>query len=207
MEDKIEKIAKDIQEQIDVSEVENIIQNNVNEFSHNDEEYRIRPITYSERQKIYKLKLDKYTELLRDEDNLLDDDLKKIYLKRGIDVDAMTAEIITLDGRKRKLKEDLGKALKNKTSEKELEILKREILDLEQSQVALSVKKTNLMQSSIESRVLVYIYQYLTFLITEKKVEDKWVRAWNSYDDFVNSADEVLINRASFTASVLIGQI
>jgi hypothetical protein len=70
----------------------------------------------------------------------------------------------------------------------------------------LSIKKTNLLQASIESQSLLYTYQYLTFIVTQKLVNEQWVKAWETFDEFLNSPD-TLVNTASFNASIIIGQV
>jgi len=214
---KLEKIKDNIQEEIDLMDVEAMIQNNVTQFTFKDGLYRIRPLQYAEKQKAYKLKVDTYTKLLRDENNLLEEDLKKLYLRRGIDIEAMSSEIMNLEFKKKRLEEGLGKLLKEKKGETQLETLKEEITSLKHRQLEISIKKTNLLQSSIESQVTVELYQYITFLVTEKQTEgkdlgegvkdpDTWAPAWATYDDYLKSPDG-LVNRASFTVSLMIGQI
>ena len=41
------------------------------------------------------------------------------------------------------------------------------------------------------------MYNYMTYLITEKQVGEKWVKAFSSFDEFMNT-DEILVGKLAF---------
>ena len=97
---------------------------------------------------------------------------------------------------------ELGKAIKDKKPESVLQPYRDEISKLNTQQEEIAMRKAVLLDSSIESQINIYTYSYLAYLITEKSVNDKWVRAWDNYDSFLNS-EEALITTAVMHASLL----
>ncbi len=200
------EVKEILSESINMNKVEELIKSNITEFEYKGETYKTRLPSFKEKQKAYDMKVIKFTELLADEKYKLEIDLKKMYKKRGIDIDMMTAEFNTLETKKENLENQLGPLLKEGKSPEDCKELGKAIDEIKGEQYSISIKKTNFLQYSVESQVLIYVYRYLTYVVTEKKVEDKFVPAWSSYKDFENSSEE-LINKASFNASLLIGQI
>lgn len=206
-EETAKKIKDEIQKSIDLNKVEDLVKKSEIEFEYKKVNYRVRQPTFKEKQEAYQQRIKKYTELLQNDEFMLEEDLKAQYKKRGIDIDKMTSEINQLETDKSNFKFKLGKLLKEKKgTEKDKQALTKEIEDITSRQQLISIKKTNLLQFSIESQSLIYVYSYITYLITEKKVEDKWVKAFGSYEKFTNSLDE-LVNRASWYASLVMGQL
>lgn len=207
---KLEAITDNIEKEIDVVKVEELIKNNIGKFDYEGVEYRTRNATFKEKQEAYKRKVEKYTELLQNPKNLLEEDLRKLYKERGINIDDLTAQINTLEANKANLQFKLGQSIKENQDDSILETLKEEIDNIDREQMQISMTKTNWLQTSIESQVLIYVYQYLTYAVTEKLVKDgeeeRWVKAWDNYEDFLNS-DDALVNKASFQASLIIGQV
>lgn len=199
-------MKEQIEKEVELAQVEEIIKTNVAKFEYEGKNYRIRPLTFQEKQESYKKKLQKYDELLASPDNLLEDQLKKKYKLRDIDIDEMSRQITTLEMKKYDLEIKLAKMLKDKDKEESILQLKEEIVDIKSIQMDISMRKINLLQSSIESQVLTYVYEYITFRVTEIFHDEKWVAAWNKYEDFL-SAPDGLVNRASFNATLIIGNI
>jgi hypothetical protein len=206
---KFKEIKKEVKKQLDVNLVEKLLGNNEIEFEYKKEKYKVRKPTYKERQDSYQRKIVKYNELLQLKDEngnykyKIQDDLTAIYKERGIDIEEMDNKFLVLETKINNYKEKLGKALKEKKSDNELKIFRDEITNLLEQQKKISVKKNSLLESSLENQVLIYLYNYLTFLVTEKLKKDKWVKVWNSFEDFLNE-EEQLINTASFYASLVI---
>jgi hypothetical protein len=208
-----EEIQEEMRKSIDIYKMEELLKNNEYIFDYNGRDYKVRRPTYKEREEAFTKKLEKYMELLKDDKFIMEADLKKLYLKKGVDIDGLNKKI------EQKLKErnqfllKLGEALKNKASDNELLELKKQIEEMGIEINTLSMEKTNLLGPSIENQCLIFFFIYLTYLVTEKKVvikeegkEDKitWTRVWNSFDEYKNS-DNGLINQASFYASIFGG--
>jgi len=51
--------------------------------------------------------------------------------------------------------------------------------------------------------MLVFIYSYFAYLLAEKQVGEKWVKAWETFNEFL-TADEKLVNQAGMYSTLLI---
>ena len=200
---EVQEIKDKIDNNIDIDKIDEMIRNNKLEFEYNKIKYRATIPTFKQKSELNEKKREKFLNLLKDEKNMLEEDLKKIYKKRGIDIDEINQKILALEKQKSDYLLKLGKALKEKSSDNDLEILKNEINKIAGEQTALSIQKMNLLEFSIESQILIYIYSYLAYLIIQKNIDDKWVPAWNTWEEFENS-DENLITKASFHAGMVL---
>ncbi len=199
---KVEEIQKKINDILDLSEMEDLIKSNEKIFELNNVTYRVRKPNLKEKQEAYRKRVEKFTELLYDKKYKLEEDLKQVYLERGIDINA-----ITLDIQNKMLKRDglmvkLGEAIKNKAVEPDLLAYKEEITDITFQIQNLSIRKTGLLEYSIENQVMIYAYSYLTFLIAEKKEGEQWVRVWKDWSEFENDK-EVLVNKFSMYVTLI----
>jgi len=213
--EQIQKANDEITKLRKLGEIEELIKNNEIEIEYEGTTYKVIKPTFSQKQDAWKKKIDKYVELLKNENNVLEADLRILYKKRGIDIDEMDKRMLTLQMKKDDLMLKLGEALKNKAPDNELEIYKKEIEVLLDEIQNISIKKTLLFESTIENQVLMYIYTYLAYLITYKKVigkdlgegnkeADTWIRLWNTWEEYKN-ASEALINKISYYAAFIIG--
>jgi hypothetical protein len=202
-EQKIEEVVNKTQEQINQELIEEAIKNNKFEFEYESTQYRVTKPNFAQKQEAYKAKIKKYTELLKDKDVLTEEDLKKLYKERGTDIDQFQKLIESLDIRKKNLQLQLGEALANKETEKNCEIIAEEIKNIETEQIAYATIKNNLLEASLENQVFNYTYAYLVYLITEKKVNDTWSKAWSSYAEFEKS-DEALVNKIVFYSALVL---
>lgn len=217
------EIETKLSEVMNLDTIEEFLKHNEFEFDYKDVTYRIKKPDYKQKQKTYQKKLEKYMKLLQEKNSdgtfryCAEVDLRKIYKSRGIDIDALDKKISTLRQQQESYMLKLGEALKNKAPRNELEIYRKEIEKIVKENQELVVKKTMLLEPTIESQTSFYILSYMTFLIVEKKAkgkdlgegkkeEDKWVRVWNTWEEY-EAADEELINEVSYRASFLIGGI
>lgn len=202
--DNKENIQKEISEAVDVYKIEDLLKSNEYEFNVKETTYKVRKPTFKEREEAFQKKLEKYMSLLKDDNYVLENDLKKLYLKKGVDIDALQKIIDNKIRERDNFMLKLGEALKNKSPDNELEIIRKEIDEITTDINNKSIERTNLLGPSIENQCTIYFFVYLTYLVTEKKVEEKWVRAWNSFEEYQKSSSE-LVNRASFYASLIGG--
>jgi len=204
-----EKEIEELKENIDLSYVENLLQNNEIEFEYKNQKYKVRKPTYKEKQEAYQKRIAKYNELLEATDNegkplyKTEEELKNIYKKRGIDLDELDNKFRALEQQKKLYQEKLGKALKEKRPDNELQNYKKEIENIIEEQKTISAKKSLLLESCIENQVLMFFYNYLAYLVTEKLENKKWVKAFKTYEEFLNN-DEELINQLIFYISLII---
>lgn len=209
MEDREKTIreAKDLKEQIlagrDMDTVEAGIMDNKLEFYINEVSYRITKPTFGQKQELNKAKIKKFNELIKDPDNLLREDLKKQYLLRGINIDELEQKNFSLEVNKKNLKEKLGELLTRQVSESDYKDLKKQIQDIEEKQIEINAKVSELLDFCIEQQLFIFSYSYLIMLIVEVKKDDKWVRLWKNYEEFSNT-EETLVNQIAFYAALII---
>lgn len=198
----VEEMAEKVKDIINMDEIESLVQKNIIDFKIKDIEYRIKKPTFEQKSELNSKRLKKYIELLKDDTNLLEEDLIKIYQKRGIDIRGMQKEVEAIDKKKKNLQFDLGKALKDKEPDNRLKSMRDEIDVLRQEQEKLLMKVATLLDASIESQMNIFVITYLGYEITEKKEGENWVKAWKSYDDFIKEEDDV-INHVTWYTSIL----
>lgn len=203
-----EQSADEIKELFKDTEIENLteqnIQNNEIVFEHEGTEYRVRKSNYNEKQKANDFRMKKYVELLRNEDCLLEKDLRELYKKRGIDIGDMDKEILELSKQQQDLMLELGKAIKEDKNKTELEDYKNEIVNILSSIQGLNQEKQRLLEISLENRLLTEVYSYLIWLVSEKKVDGKWVQVWDEYEDFMSSDLTELLAKITKNGAVII---
>ena len=187
IEKETEELRKKLTEVLNLSEIEALIKSNEHVFEYGGVTYRVKRPNFKQKQEAYRKRIEKFTELLTNEKYLLENDLKKSYLKRGIDIDAIQQEMQTTINRRNNLMSSLGEALKNQAPDPDLKKIKEEIDVLNDKVQVLSIKKTSLLEFSIEQQLTIFVYSYLTFLLAEKKEGDNWVRLWNNWDEYENA--------------------
>jgi len=206
--DKIEEVTKKVNEVLDLSKIEDLIKKNEIEFELDGQKYRIKKPDFKQKQEAYQKRIEKFTELLGNEKYLLEDALKKMYLKRGIDIDGMFKKTVQLQKERDSFSMKLGELIANKGSESEMEQYRLEIERVNREIQEFSMKRTVFLEFSIENQVLIYTYSYLTSMITEKLIKDgdseKWVNVWNSLEEFQQDKEKVS-NRISYYAAFIIG--
>ena len=105
LEKKLKEVKGKLDELIKKDIVESSLGSNEIEFEIGFEKYKVVKPSYKDKQETYKQRALKYTELLTatdDKGNYIyksEDDLKKIYKKRGIDIDEMENKIKAIDNK------------------------------------------------------------------------------------------------------------
>ena len=79
---------------------------------------------------------------------------------------------------------------------KAIEKIKNEITALRRKMWDINVEKTDLLQHSIEDQLLLSVNEYTTYLVLERKEKDKWVKNFDTYEDFQKCTDDDLMTRA-----------
>lgn len=210
MENKEKNVLEDIKKAIDLDEIENILIKNEIVFEHNGKKYRVQKPTQKQKSETYQSQVKKYTELLQDKSYMLEEDLKKQYKSRGIDIDKMNKDLLELERQKHDCKFKLGEALEKKLPMSEIKNLRDKIDDLKVQQQKISIKKTALLETSIEQQSLLYGYSHLAYLLAEVNISkegepEKWEKLWKSWKEYENEKDEKLLYLVTFN-STLIGK-
>lgn len=207
---KTEEVKKKLNELMQLGGIEDFLKTNEFTFDFKEINYKVKKPNYKQKQETYQIRIEKYTQLLKEKNKdgvfkySLEEDLKKDYKARGIDIDAMDKRMKLVVQEKEKLMMKLGEGLASKASKPDLDLYRKEIEKLDGENQTLIIKKTQLLEYSIENQLLLFSYSYLTYLIAEKKEGDKWIRVWNTLEEYEND-DEDLLTELSFRAAFLIG--
>lgn len=205
-EDSVEKKVEDLQKKVtsvlELDKLSEMIVNNCIEYEHKGIQYRANRPNFKQKQEANEKRVEKFTQLMKDEKYMLEDQLIDMYKKKGIDIKKMDSELTVIDKQRQDYLFKLGQAIKEGKENQELLTYKEEIQKLNVKQQDLMMRRAVLMDTSLESQINVLVFTYLAFLTTEKKDGENWVRTWTQYDDFMNS-EESLINLSVFYASFL----
>jgi hypothetical protein len=198
----IDAVKEKVAEATNEALVEDAVKNNTASFDFEGVTYRATKPNYKQKQDVYKERVKKFTELLKDTAYSLERDLKKIYLARGIDLDGMITKVTALEKEKQNLQYKLGEALKNSAGDNDCIILKKEIERVTAEQQVVAIERNSYLEFSVENQVLIHMYSYMTYLVSEKKEGDTWVRAFNTFEEFL-AGNESLINQLAFLTTAL----
>lgn len=199
----IKQLNEKTLEEINQAEVENLLQNNVIEFKVGEDLYRITKPTFAQNQETAKFKIKKFNELLRDPDLYFQADLKERLKSKNIDIDKMQEKFLNLEIEKKSYQFKLGKMLAEKASETDLNELREQIKDLEEKQNEISAEKNSYLEFSLENQLVIYLYAFITALITEKKIGENWERVWKSYEDLERCESPELVRKAGFYSTFI----
>ena len=199
---EVQELRDRITKYLEMEKVAELLSKNVIEFEHDGGSYRLSRPTFKQKVDVNDKRIERFTELLKNTKYLFEKDIIKLYRDRGIDIDAMTDESRTLTKQNNDLMMKLGEALKAQAPDNELQLLKTEIKKINERVQEITIQKILYLDSSIESQVEIFIYTYYGFLLTDKKVNDAWVKAWSTYEDFMDSS-ESLINTITYYVSFI----
>lgn len=202
LEVKIEQIKKDTEDIVQADFINEMIKNNYIEFEVNNVKYRANKPSFKDKQKANQEKTKKFIAMLKDSEAMLEVDLIKLYATRGISIAELDDEFAVLKKQKEDLSLKLGQALTEGKPKEELDVFKKEIDFIVGKQSDLMIKKSVLLDASLESQLMVFIYTYLGYLVTQKLENDKWVTAWATYDDFLKE-EESVVNKVVWYSSLL----
>ncbi len=200
------ELRKKVSEMVDLGKVEELLGSNKLEFTIKEQRYRVLNPTFRQKQIINEKRIEKYQELLQAKTETgvfrykTEDDLIKLYKERGIDIKEMDKQFDAIEKKKNDLLFQLGQLIKDKKSEDDLKVLRNEIQSLYESQQEIYMKKAVLLDSSLETQVNIYVYTYLAFLITEKSVNGEWVKAWNTYEEFLNCEEQIINTTVQYSS-------
>ncbi len=199
MEDRLEqatKIAKEIQEQSLLAEVEEMIRDNKVTFAYNDKKYRVRLLNNKEKEELSLLRTKKYGQLLKDKDVLFERELIKLLKERGKDVDKIDEEIEKLANEELKLQKKCGESIAKNERKVILENYRKERDDVILKKNILEAQRTLLLEMSFENRLEEYTYKIITYLSLDELKDGVWQRMFNTLDEFNNYPDDKLITLA-----------
>jgi hypothetical protein len=199
--EQCKKLAEEIGELEQMSDVENMIKNNIIEFSLEEREtkFRVRLPVYEEQIKLEKFRRAKYLEFVQDNNIKFQKEWIKIYKDKGIDILEMEQKVISLT----KQMQEKQLKLAETSEEIRVEKLKEEILTLRKEISELQLEKTDLLSYSLEDLLLTEVCSFMVYLVLEKLVEDKWVKVYETYEEAAKTQDSVLFNKSFYYSSFL----
>lgn len=168
--------------------MENLVKDNKIEFVVEDKTYRVRKPSFVERQNIDNARRKEYLRLIADDSYFFRKTWIEKYLKKGIDINAMESKVKSYQGEIEAVLLRLATAI----DPKDVELLKKEIYSLRDSQFSLSMEVTDLLNFSIENQLLVFTNSYTTFVVLEEKVGEEYKKLYESYADFMASDSKVI---------------
>ncbi len=196
--ESIRELTKLFKEMEDLTEMEELIKDNIIKFKFENVDYRIRKPSPQEKREANKKRMDKYVELLKDDKYMLKNQWIEVYKKKGVNIREIDEELIKLQNEHEKLLLTLAK-VENK---EEIDKLKKDIADIREKQTEVSYKKSELLEYSLENVLEEHVQTYLSYLSLEKKKGDKYIKAFETYDNFMNQ-DEKLFARVMYFSNVL----
>ena len=172
----------------EVTKMEDLVKDNKIEFREEDYMYRIRKPSFSERAEIDTARRKEYLRLIADDSYFFRKTWIEKYLKKGIDINAMESKV---KGYQDEIKAVLLR-LATATEPKDIELLKKEIYSIRDSQFSLSMEVTDLLAHSIENQLLVFTNSYTDFVVLEQKIGEDWKKLFENYSDFMASDSKVI---------------
>lgn len=192
------KVAEDLlvrlREINEMDLLEQHLKSNVNEFIFDGKIYRIRKPNTIEKELAHKERMKKYFEMLTDSSYLFKKDLVSIYKSKNVDLDGLDRELKGLYLSENDLLKRLDLAKQNK---QDIEVLENEIYTLRKHQDDLQLHIDTLLEYCIERQLDKFLKCYFVFLVLEIKNGEVWEKLYKTYDDFLQSTDDLLQMRAA----------
>ena len=80
----------------------------------------------------------------------------------------------------------------------------QQVKDLVQKQSEISIRLSELLEYSVENEILEFSNLYLIYNVLEKLEDDKWIKCFKTYEDFLATENETLILEATYNLSMLV---
>jgi len=199
------QVTQELKNLDELEEMESLIQNNSIEFSYQGQAFRVRKPTRLEKLEVRSAKNKKQNELLRDSSNVTEVELIDTLLKRQIPVNIpqMRHEVHTLQQKIEEMAVRLTECQLPNDRKKIIE----QIQGLRYEQLTLQLRISDLLSCCVEKQLRDFLREFLVYVVLETKSEDKWVKYFKSYDQFMASNsdfDDKLIYRAAHYLAILL---
>jgi hypothetical protein len=198
------KVLKEIESHGAMNITEELIKDNAISFVVKEVKYRSRLLNLREKEELDTLRRKKFGQLLQDKDLMLEGKLIEVYKERGIDIAEMDEKMRKLDAEMHEKKLSLGESLAKNESENIFKAYEEQIKILIESKQILYIQKSELLQYSIESQLLNYVAELITYLSTEiEESEGKYKRLWKTLEDFKSCEDKELTDKSGIMSTLL----
>jgi len=203
-EDEAKKLLNEINDSGDLNIVDEMIKNNQIEFEIKDKKYRVRMLKLKEKIDLDMLRRKKFGQLIQDKDILLEKDLIKVYKERGINIEEIDDKMSKIKAEVNDKQILLGESIAKNDGETILKTYSDQIKNLNDELNILFLQKTTLLEFSLENQLLNYIAQIITFLSTDVMNEEGYYRRmWKTVEEFIDSSENDLINKAGSASMIL----
>lgn len=203
------KLTEEIQQMDNLKELEEMLKKNYIQWDLDGITYRVRKPNYQEHQKLRREKIKKHNELRNDPNWKYEEQLIQEYEEKGKNIAKMTEKQLEIGKNIEEL--ELKLAELGNVSEKDTKAiidLKIEIFNLMSEQRTISLEKIELLSYSIESELTVLVNSYICYLVLEKMESgENWIRVFDSYENFMNSDNDTLLNMAGHYLSLIVRNI
>jgi len=198
------KILETINDEYNIGKVQEMIKDNKIEFEYADKNYRVRLLSVKEKDELDFLRRKYFGKLLTDKEILMEKDLIRLYKERGLDIEEeFDKEIGRVNKKIADTNYKLGESLANKGGEIIFKTYREELEKLTNELYELMIRKNHLLEFSLEQQLINYVAKIASYLSLDIKVEENWMRAFNSIDDYLQS-DEKLINlSATYSMAIM----
>jgi len=176
--EKLSEITQELSELATLKEMENVLKNNMVEFDHKEKTYRVVKPTPGELRTIQEEKAKKYSQLAMVDEYMFEEQLKKVYKSKGIDLDELDKKILELE----KKEQDYMLKLAKQESDKHVANVKNLVLEVRDTKNELFIKKVNYLQYSIENQVAEYANEMLLATVLAVKEGEEWKRVFVKHD-------------------------
>lgn len=198
--ERIKEVMKTLEEEFGLA----TIKDNKIYFKFNQKQYRVRMPNTKEENEATDAKNKFKFKLLKDDNYLTREQLIELYKKKGIDIEELDKEMFELNLKVKDLMYKLATTPEGDTEA--IENQKRKIEELKDRMYQISIKKSQLLEGSIEDRVEQFYTQYLTALCTEvEEGENNWKKVWKTYEDFENDNSDLTLKALSCMVKLLVG--
>jgi hypothetical protein len=191
--EEVKKILDEMQESYQIDKVAELIRDNKIEFEFEEKQYRVRLLNSKEKDELDMIRRRKFGQLLRDKDILLEKDLIIAYKEKGVDIEDLDSKIRNINAQIDAQNYKLGEALSKSPGDAILKTYKEEVIKLTYKLHELTIQRGHLLEYSLENHLQNFVAQAISYLCLDIKVEDKWVRAFGTLDEFM-SQDDRLVN-------------
>ena len=200
--EEVKKILDEMQETYQIDKVQDLIKDNKISFEYDGKEYRVRLLNAKEKDDLDMIRRKRFGQLLKDKDILLESDLIIAYQEKGINIGELDEQIKKINAELATQNYKLGEALVKTPGDTILKSYKLEILKLTYQLNELIIQRSHLLEYSLENYLQIFVAQAISYLCLDVKIEDKWVRAFGTLDEFLTQEDK-LINLVAVYSSYL----
>jgi hypothetical protein len=192
-EEEIQKILEKMQEEYQIDKVAELVKDNKIEFKYQEKIYRVRFLNANEKDELDMIRRRKFGQLLQDKDILLEKSLINAYKEKGINIEEeIDNKLKLLNAQLADVNYKLGEALVKTPGDTILKTYREEVIDLTSKIRELTIQRGHLLEYSLENHLQNFVAQAISYLSLEIKIEDKWIKAYNSLEEFMKQEDTLI---------------